>query len=141
MTGRRRKGVMGPWGTSVTQAWLQGRIAFKQARNQTRMGVDNDVAVNRAMEASFYVLSFWCLAIVGQVFGVFLLPATSLSILWMGGMALGAMWVHSRLRTWLSSRADTKLVYGIPTGLVVGLWVWWTILGWFPIVCLAIILG
>lgn len=132
---------MGPWGTSVTQAWLQGNIAFKQARNQTRQGVDNEVAVNRAMEASVYVLAFWCLAIVSQVFGVFLLAATPWSILWMVGMAAGAIWTHSRLKAWLASRADTRLVYGIPTGLVVGLWVGWTILGWFPIVCLAIILG
>lgn len=123
---RRRSGLVPDLGTQIAVTWLESSIAHRRARQQAARGVAPARAAHHGVQASNAILAYFFLIAPVMAFSALAVLASPLGIVLFGPLlAIGTV-IGIRLKQWLDTPADRRLVYAIPTWvfvLVGGLWV------------------
>lgn len=122
----RRTGLVPDLGTQAAVAAIEASIAHGRARRQAARGVAPALAERHGVQASNAILAYWIFIAPVTAFSFLFAMAPPFGTLCFGPLAAIGLIIGVRLKQWLDTPADRRLVYRIPTWAFVvigGVWV------------------
>ena len=109
--------------TMVKFSIIQGFIAHKVARSQAYRGVTVDRAALHAVQASDAIMVYIMLVLPVTLFNVLILVLKPDTKYWFSGVLIVlGVWIFVRMKRWVSFPASQRILYRIPSWLVVTAW-------------------